>query len=155
MNQLPRHQARANQTSVRQLRADLLLDGLRLLLKLLLLPGQPRPASIFAAIERFRPSVLPLRRPHSIARKRATDVKAAVDKLVPAMPDAVVQISSYGASAAFVRAARKALSLSVYSCTGWPSICSASVATAGAASTGGGSCAVSAPTRAMAASFPG
>ena len=40
--------------------------------------------------------------------RNTTDVKAAVDKLVPAMPDAVVQISSYGASAAFVRAARKA-----------------------------------------------
>ena len=40
--------------------------------------------------------------------RNSTDVKAAVDKLVPAMPDAVVQISAYGASAAFVRAARKA-----------------------------------------------
>ena len=40
--------------------------------------------------------------------RNSTDVKAAVDKLVPAMPDAVVQISAYAASAAFVRAARKA-----------------------------------------------
>ncbi|MCM2346762.1 ABC transporter substrate-binding protein [Acidovorax soli] len=40
--------------------------------------------------------------------RNSSDVRAAVAKLVPAMPDAVVQISAYGASAAFVRAARKA-----------------------------------------------
>lgn len=41
-------------------------------------------------------------------QRNSTDVQAAVNKLVPAMPDAVVQISAYAASAAFVRAARKA-----------------------------------------------
>lgn len=40
--------------------------------------------------------------------RNSTDVKAAVDKLVAAKPEAVVQISAYGASAAFIRAARKA-----------------------------------------------
>jgi len=40
--------------------------------------------------------------------RNSTDVKAAVDKLVAATPDAVVQIAAYGGSAAFVRAARKA-----------------------------------------------
>ncbi len=40
--------------------------------------------------------------------RNSTDVKAAVDKLVAAKPEAVVQISAYAASAAFVRAARKA-----------------------------------------------
>ena len=40
--------------------------------------------------------------------RNSTDVKAAVDKLVPATPDAVVQIAAYAGSAAFVRAARKA-----------------------------------------------
>ena len=40
--------------------------------------------------------------------RNSTDVKAAVDKLVPAKPDAVVQIAAYAGSAAFVRAARKA-----------------------------------------------
>ncbi|MDD2176570.1 ABC transporter substrate-binding protein [Acidovorax sp. D2M1] len=40
--------------------------------------------------------------------RNSTDVKAAVDKLVPATPDAVVQITAYASAAAFVRAARKA-----------------------------------------------
>ncbi|KRB27174.1 MULTISPECIES: ABC transporter substrate-binding protein [unclassified Acidovorax] len=40
--------------------------------------------------------------------RNSSDVKAAVDKLVPAKPDAVVQIAAYSGSAAFVRAARKA-----------------------------------------------
>lgn len=40
--------------------------------------------------------------------RNSVDVKAAVDKLVAAKPEAVVQISAYGASAAFIRAARKA-----------------------------------------------
>jgi len=40
--------------------------------------------------------------------RNSTDVKAAVDKLVPAAPDAVVQITAYASAAAFVRAARKA-----------------------------------------------
>lgn len=40
--------------------------------------------------------------------RNSVDVKAAVDKLVAARPDAVVQISAYAAAAAFVRAARKA-----------------------------------------------
>ena len=40
--------------------------------------------------------------------RNSVDVAAAVDKLVAAKPDAVVQIAAYGASAAFVRAARKA-----------------------------------------------
>ena len=40
--------------------------------------------------------------------RNSNDVKAAVDKLVPAMPDAVVQITAYASAAAFVRAARKA-----------------------------------------------
>ncbi|MBV7457160.1 ABC transporter substrate-binding protein [Acidovorax sp. sif1233] len=40
--------------------------------------------------------------------RNSTDVKAAVDKLVSAQPDAVVQIAAYAGSAAFVRAARKA-----------------------------------------------
>ena len=40
--------------------------------------------------------------------RNSTDVKTAVDKLVAAKPEAVVQISAYAASAAFVRAARKA-----------------------------------------------
>ncbi|MFT4242411.1 MAG: ABC transporter substrate-binding protein [Acidovorax sp.] len=40
--------------------------------------------------------------------RNSVDVKAAVDKLVAAKPDAVVQIAAYGAAAAFVRAARKA-----------------------------------------------
>ena len=40
--------------------------------------------------------------------RNSTDVKAAVDKLVPATPDAVVQIAAYAGSAAFVRAARNA-----------------------------------------------
>lgn len=40
--------------------------------------------------------------------RNSVDVKAAVDKLVAAQPDAVVQITAYAAAAAFVRAARKA-----------------------------------------------
>ncbi len=40
--------------------------------------------------------------------RNSVDVAAAVEKLVAAKPDAVVQIATYGASAAFVRAARKA-----------------------------------------------
>ena len=40
--------------------------------------------------------------------RNSVDVKAAVDKLVPAMPDAIVQITAYASAAAFVRAARKA-----------------------------------------------
>ncbi|MBT9513127.1 MAG: ABC transporter substrate-binding protein [Acidovorax sp.] len=40
--------------------------------------------------------------------RNSLDVKAAVDKLVPAMPDAIVQITAYASAAAFVRAARKA-----------------------------------------------
>ena len=40
--------------------------------------------------------------------RNSVDVAAAVEKLVAAKPDAVVQIAAYGASAAFVRAARKA-----------------------------------------------
>jgi ABC-type branched-subunit amino acid transport system substrate-binding protein len=40
--------------------------------------------------------------------RNSVDVKAAVDKLVAAKPDAVVQIAAYAGSAAFVRAARKA-----------------------------------------------
>ena len=40
--------------------------------------------------------------------RNSTDVKTAVDKLVAAMPDAVVQSAAYAGSAAFVRAARKA-----------------------------------------------
>ena len=40
--------------------------------------------------------------------RNSNDVKAAVGKLVPAMPDAVVQITAYASAAAFVRAARKA-----------------------------------------------
>ncbi|WP_182119673.1 ABC transporter substrate-binding protein [Acidovorax sp. FHTAMBA] len=40
--------------------------------------------------------------------RNSTDVKMAVEKLVAAKPDAVVQISAYSAAAAFVRAARKA-----------------------------------------------
>ena len=40
--------------------------------------------------------------------RNSVDVAAAVEKLVAATPDAVVQIAAYGASAAFVRAARKA-----------------------------------------------
>ncbi|RQO82012.1 ABC transporter substrate-binding protein [Acidovorax sp. FJL06] len=40
--------------------------------------------------------------------RNSTDVKAAVEKLVPAMPDAIVQITAYASAAAFVRAARKA-----------------------------------------------
>lgn len=40
--------------------------------------------------------------------RNSTDVKAAVEKLVPATPDAVVQITAYASAAAFVRAARKA-----------------------------------------------
>ncbi|GDY38163.1 ABC transporter substrate-binding protein [Acidovorax sp. NB1] len=40
--------------------------------------------------------------------RNSVDVKAAIDKLVPAMPDAIVQITAYASAAAFVRAARKA-----------------------------------------------
>ena len=40
--------------------------------------------------------------------RNSTDVTQAVEKLVAAKPDAVVQISAYSAAAAFVRAARKA-----------------------------------------------
>lgn len=40
--------------------------------------------------------------------RNSADVAAAVGKLMSAKPEAVVQISAYGASAAFVRAARKA-----------------------------------------------
>ena len=40
--------------------------------------------------------------------RNSVEVAAAVEKLVAAKPDAVVQIAAYGASAAFVRAARKA-----------------------------------------------
>ena len=40
--------------------------------------------------------------------RNSVDVAAAVEKLAAAKPDAVVQIAAYGASAAFVRAARKA-----------------------------------------------
>ena len=40
--------------------------------------------------------------------RNSVDVAAAVEKLVAAKPDVVVQIAAYGASAAFVRAARKA-----------------------------------------------
>ena len=40
--------------------------------------------------------------------RNSVDVAAAVEKLVAAKPDAVVQSAAYGASAAFVRAARKA-----------------------------------------------
>lgn len=40
--------------------------------------------------------------------RNSVDVKAAIGKLVPIKPDAVVQISSYMASAALVRAARHA-----------------------------------------------
>ena len=40
--------------------------------------------------------------------RNSADVKTAVEKLVPAMPDAIVQITAYAAAAAFVRAARKA-----------------------------------------------
>ena len=40
--------------------------------------------------------------------RNSVDVAAAVEKLVAAKPDAVVQMAAYGASAAFVRAARKA-----------------------------------------------
>ena len=40
--------------------------------------------------------------------RNSIDVKAAVDKLVAAKPEAIVQISAYAASAAFVRAARAA-----------------------------------------------
>uniref|UniRef100_UPI0030F770C4 ABC transporter substrate-binding protein n=1 Tax=uncultured Acidovorax sp. TaxID=158751 RepID=UPI0030F770C4 len=40
--------------------------------------------------------------------RNSVDVAAAVEKLVAAKPDAVVPIAAYGASAAFVRAARKA-----------------------------------------------
>ena len=40
--------------------------------------------------------------------RNSTDVKAAVEKLVAAAPDAVVQITAYASAAAFVRAARKA-----------------------------------------------
>lgn len=40
--------------------------------------------------------------------RNSVDVKAATEKLVAAKPDAVVQIASYGGSAAFVRSARKA-----------------------------------------------
>jgi branched-chain amino acid transport system substrate-binding protein len=40
--------------------------------------------------------------------RNSTDVKTAVEKLVPAMPDAIVQITAYASAAAFVRAARKA-----------------------------------------------
>ena len=40
--------------------------------------------------------------------RNSVDVKAAVEKLVAAKPDAVVQIAAYAGSAAFVRAARKA-----------------------------------------------
>ena len=48
--------------------------------------------------------------PTSVAtvERNSVDVKAAVDKLVAAKPEAVVQISAYAASAAFIRAARKA-----------------------------------------------
>ena len=40
--------------------------------------------------------------------RNSVDVKAAVDRLVGAKPEAVVQIAAYAGSAAFVRAARKA-----------------------------------------------
>ena len=40
--------------------------------------------------------------------RNSTDVKAAVENLVAAAPDAVVQITAYASAAAFVRAARKA-----------------------------------------------
>ncbi len=40
--------------------------------------------------------------------RNSVDVKGAVEKLVAAKPDAVVQIAAYAGSAAFVRAARKA-----------------------------------------------
>ena len=40
--------------------------------------------------------------------RNSVDVAAAVQKLVAAAPDAVVQVCTYGSSAAFVRAARKA-----------------------------------------------
>lgn len=40
--------------------------------------------------------------------RNSTDVAAAVDKLVPGMPHAVVQVTTYAPAAAFVRAARKA-----------------------------------------------
>ena len=40
--------------------------------------------------------------------RNSSDVAQAVEKLVAAKPDAVVQISAYAAAAAFVRAARKA-----------------------------------------------
>ncbi|WP_298214441.1 ABC transporter substrate-binding protein [Acidovorax sp.] len=40
--------------------------------------------------------------------RNSTDVAAAVEKLVPAAPDAVVQITAYASAAAFVRAARAA-----------------------------------------------
>ena len=40
--------------------------------------------------------------------RNSTDVKAAVEKLAPAAPDAVIQITAYASAAAFVRAARKA-----------------------------------------------
>ena len=40
--------------------------------------------------------------------RNSVEVKAAVDKLVAAQPDAVVQITAYASAAAFVRAARKA-----------------------------------------------
>ena len=39
--------------------------------------------------------------------RNSTDVKAALDKLLSAQPEAIVQISAYAASAAFIRAARK------------------------------------------------
>ena len=40
--------------------------------------------------------------------RNSEDVRAAVDKLVPLRPDAIVQIGAYQACAAFIRAARKA-----------------------------------------------
>ena len=40
--------------------------------------------------------------------RNSVDVRSAVEKLVAAKPDAVVQIAAYAGSAAFVRAARKA-----------------------------------------------
>lgn len=40
--------------------------------------------------------------------RNSADVTAAIDKLIAAKPDAVVQISAYTAAAAFVRGARKA-----------------------------------------------
>ena len=40
--------------------------------------------------------------------RNSTDVKAAIDKVLPKRPDAIIQISAYGSSAAYIKAMRKA-----------------------------------------------